>query len=45
MVSKFFGGLTNVSRLAAGEQHRIGWRWRETAVACRSIFCAPAESL
>jgi len=32
MACKFFGGLNNVSRLATAS-HRIGWRWRETAVA------------
>ena len=30
MACKFFGGVTNVSRLAMAS-HRIGWRWRETA--------------
>ena len=36
MACKFFGGLTNVSRLATAE-HWMGWRWRETAAAYRSI--------
>jgi len=35
MACKFFGGLTNVSRLATA-WHWIGWRWRETAMAYRS---------